>query len=40
MAKKLGDFRVIELPNRPLPKRVDLRPWMSAVEDQEDIGSW
>ena len=40
MAAKFGNFRVLQIPDRPLPKKVDLRPWMSEVENQEDLGSW
>ncbi len=30
----------IVLSSNQLPPKVDLRPWMTSVEDQSKIGSW
>lgn len=33
-------MRPLQFPQRPLPSRIDLRPYMTPVEDQADMSTW
>jgi len=33
-------MRPLQFPLQPLPPYVDLRPWMTPVEDQGQMESW
>lgn len=33
-------MRPLQFPDRRLPVQVDLRPYMTPVEDQEDMSTW